>query len=365
MRDEIYMRRAISLAKRGKPRINPMVGAVLVKKGKTIGEGYHKRFGAPHAEVNALASAGSRARGSTLYTNLEPCCYKGLTPPCTDEILKAGVRRVVTAMIDPNPRVSGKGISILRKAGLGVTTGVLEKEAKKLNEVFIKFITTGRPFVTVKCAMSADGKLATRKGESRWLSGQAAGDFSHRLRRKADAILVGAQTIIKDNPSLTARRQRASSKKLKTQPVRIVLDSKLRISPLSRVFDEPSPLIIATTSPASQAKLNRFKQSGAEVLVVKSRGKLVDIGALMDELGRRKIANLLIEGGGEVISSALFKGIVDRLLIFICPLIIGGRASPTPVGGEGIARLGESLRLSNMKVRRIGEDYLLEAKPQY
>lgn len=359
------MQMALDLARRGLGRTspNPMVGAVVVKDGRVVGRGYHARAGTPHAEIHALKEAGDLAKGATLYVNLEPCCHYGRTGPCTEAILAAGVKRVVVAMEDPNPLVCGRGLERLRQAGVEVTLGVMEEEARRLNEVFIKYITTRRPFVILKVAMSLDGKIATRTGESHWITGPEARLAVHRLRDRYDAILVGINTVIKDDPSLTTRLPGEEGR----DPVRVVVDSSARIPLHARVLTQKSlaPTIIAVTERAPREKVRRLQEAGAQVLVIPDEGSRVNLAALMDELGRREITSVLVEGGGEIHASFLKSRLADKVVWFIAPLIIGGQKAPGPVGGEGFAWLSEAIRLKDVSFTRYGDDFCLEGYVQY
>lgn len=354
------MQMVLELARRGcgQTSPNPMVGAVVVKDGEVVGEGYHLKAGTPHAEVIALREAGKKAVGATLYINLEPCCHCGRTGPCTEAILAAGVKRVVVAMLDPNPLVCGRGISFLKQHGLEITAGVLEKEARLLNEVFVKYITTGRPFVVLKAAMSLDGKIAAYTGESQWITGPQARRNGHRLRQWYDAILVGINTVLSDDPSLTVRLPKEKGK----DPVRVIMDSLARTPVKARVITQLSDsyTIIAITERAPLERVAALEKAGAQVLVVPGGSPQVDLVSLMNELARREITSVLIEGGGEVNASALASGIVDKVVWFIAPKIIGGREAPGPVGGRGISRLADAGRIENLTVSRCGEDICLE-----
>ncbi len=359
--DKYYMQIALNLAQRARGRTspNPMVGALVVKNNKVIGQGYHAKAGTPHAEIHALNEAGKDAPGATLYVTLEPCCHQGRTEPCTKAILNSGVERVVVAMVDPNPLVKGKGIKCLKEGGLKVTVGVLEKEARCLNEAFIKYITTKMPFVILKTAMSLDGKIATRTGESKWITGPEARNYSHQLRNCYDAILVGVNTILRDNPALTTRLPEGETK----NPVRIVVDSQARTPLEAQVVTnaKETPTLIAVTNAAPADKINQLEKMGVEILPVNTNNNgRVDLKALMLELGRREITSVLIEGGGEVHSSALKAGIVDKMGWFIAPLIIGGQGAPGPVGGEGVASLKEAISLGQITVKKCGQDIYVE-----
>lgn len=358
--DEHYMKIALDLAKKaeGYTSPNPLVGAVVVKDGEIVGRGYHARAGDPHAEIVALREAGERAQDATLYVNLEPCCHYGRTGPCVEAILAAKVKKIVVAMIDPNPLVAGKGIAWLKQSGVAVTTGVLAEEAARLNEVFVKYITTGLPFVVLKAAMSLDGKIATREGESKWITSVAARFYGHRLRHRYDAILVGVNTVILDDPALTARLPEGGGK----DPVRIIVDSQARTPPEARVITRQSgsPTLVAVTPAAPEERVTALKKAGAQILVVPAENGRVNLKLLMKELAKREITSVLIEGGGEVHASALGAGIVDKVIWFIAPKIIGGKEAPGPVGGHGAGRLGEATLLKDVLLMRFGEDICVE-----
>ncbi len=357
-KDRDFMKKALSLARRGEGRVspNPMVGAVIVKNGGIIGRGYHRRFGAPHAEVVALEEAGDSARGGTLYLNLEPCTHFGKTPPCVDEIIKKGIKEVVVAMKDPNPINNGKGIRILRKAGIKVKVGVLAEEAIRLNETFIKWVRKGIPFVSIKVAQTLDGKIATKSGRSRWITGPEAGGFVHCLRAVSDCIIVGANTVLKDNPLLTARPKERSDF---NQPLRVILDSKLRIPFNANVYNGKARTLIATTTDAPIRKAERFKKRGVEVLAFRPRKGKVSLRVLLKRLAWRGIASVLVEGGGETIASFLEERLADKVYIFIAPKIIGGRNSITSCEGKGVDILSRAHRLNNLSIKKIGCDILI------
>ncbi len=355
--DEQWMRQALRLARKGRGRTspNPMVGAVLVKNGRVTGEGYHARAGGPHAEVVALNKAGEGARDATLYLNLEPCTHYGRTPPCAPAVIQAGVRRVVIGMQDPNPLVKGGGIESLGKAGLEVTVGVLEEECKRLNEAFCKFIVKKEPFVTLKAAAALDGKIATREGESKWISGEASRRFVHRLRDEVDGVLVGVGTVLKDDPQLTTRLKGGKN------PYRIVLDTHLRIPEDARVFGtSPSETIVVTTESAPGEKKERLEKKGAQVLIVGSSKGRVGLKACLSQLGERGIVNLMVEGGSQINGSFLDEGLIDKLLLFLSPKIIGDKEAPGIFDGKGPATLKEAILLREIRTRRIGEDILIE-----
>jgi diaminohydroxyphosphoribosylaminopyrimidine deaminase/5-amino-6-(5-phosphoribosylamino)uracil reductase len=326
-----------------------MVGAVILDEdGHVAGEGFHREAGQPHAEQEALAAAASRARGGTLYVNLEPCSHEHRTPPCAEAVVKAGVRRVVISMEDPDVRVRGAGIRILEGAGIEVVVGPLAKEARNLNEFYVKHRTTGRPFVSAKFAMSLDGKIATHTGESHWITGIEARAHGHRLRHSHDAILVGVNTVIADDPQLTARLDGAQAR----QPLRVVVDSKLR-TPVSAKVVGANTLIASTESrPIGDAEVLRMPAT--------DEGR-VALPALLDELGKRGILSLLVEGGGEVHAAFLDEGLVDKVFAYIAPRLIGGREAPGAVGGLGVERPKDAIPLRNAEVIRLGDDFLIAA----
>lgn len=356
------MQTAIALARNGigKTSPNPAVGAVIVKNGRIIGKGYHKKAGSAHAELNALKQAGIKAKGAEMYVTLEPCSHFGRTPPCTDVIIKAGIKKVFIGMKDPNPLVSGKGIRHLKDAGIDVEAGILEAQCRGINEAYIKYITTKTPFVTLKIASTLDGKIATAAGESKWITGKAARRFAHRMRRDADAVMVGIGTVLKDNPELTTRLVKGKD------PVRIVVDSKLRIPANARVLNKKrGSVIIATTKGRDQVsgnrgqKIKKIEAAGAEVLELPSKTGKVDLKALMKELGKKEITNLIIEGGSTLSAASLKDGIVDKIVIFYAPRILGKEGLPM-IERLGIRRLKDAVSLTRLEYRKIGEDILVE-----
>jgi len=355
MTDESYMKRALALAKRaeGMTSPNPMVGAVIVKKGRIIGEGYHKRAGTAHAEVVAIDNASADIAGSTLYVTLEPCCHKDKrTPPCTDKIISSKIKRVVIAMKDPNPKVAGRGIEALKKEGLEVVCGILDGKAGKLNEAYIKHITTNMPFAVLKVAMTLDGKIATPEGESKWITGEKARREVHRLRGSADALLTAIGTVSKDDPQLTCRAGNRKS------PVRIVLDPYLKISKNARVLDCPPLTIIVCRHDAGQKK--KAYLTGKNIGLIEYSGDRLDPKWLMKGLHDMGITSILIEGGASLNSSCLEAGIIDKVVFFVAPKIIGGRKSFPAVGGEAFRSLQDAHMLEQTSVRRIGDDFLIE-----
>lgn len=326
---------------------NPMVGAVVVDRdGLLAGEGYHRAKGEPHAEEEALAAAGDRANGGTLYVNLEPCTHGHRTPACADAVVQAGIRRAVVSMIDPDPRVNGAGITALRTAGVETLVGVHEDRARRLNEFFVKSRLTGRPFVTAKFGMSLDGKIATRTGQTRWITGEAARLHVHRLRHQHDAILVGINTVVADDPELTTRLDGQEAR----QPLRIVLDSNLRIRQSARVVG-PNTVIAST---------RRGRVGAAEVLKLPAAADgRVSLPALLDELGRRDVLSVLVEGGAEVHAAFVSEGLVDKVYAYVAPILIGGRGALSPLAGLGIDQLDEAPRLKDLDVTRLGEDVII------
>jgi len=358
--DLAFMRRALELAAhaRGRTSPNPMVGAVLAKNGTVIGEGFHAFAGSDHAELEALREAETSADGATLYVTLEPCCHFGRTPPCVDRIIKAGVTRVVAACEDPNPAVSGKGFAALRAGGVIVEVGLLAEEATRLNEAFFTYIRTGRPFVILKVAASLDGKIATRTGDSRWITGESARQHVHQIRNEVDAVLVGIGTILRDDPMLTTRLGTPDQR----DPTRVIVDNLARLPLHAQVINRAStaPTIVAVSEMAPQARLESLEREGAQVLVVPGSPRRVSLLRLMEALGKMDFLSVMIEGGAEINASALQEGVVDKVLLFLAPILIGGKSTPPAVGGEGIETLRQSTRLRNVRIERFGEDVLIE-----
>lgn len=356
--DEQYMRMALDLAKKGKgwTAPNPLVGAIIVKAGKIIGQGYHEKYGQAHAEVNAIASAEEDVAGATMYVTLEPCSHFGKTPPCSDLLIDKKIKRVVVGALDPNPLVAGKGIERLRANGIEVVTGILEKESQQLNEVFMKYIVTKEPFVVMKNAMSLDGKIATVTGESQWISGEPARRQVHVLRHELSGIMVGIETVLKDDPQLTSRMPNSNN------PIRIVVDSQLRIPIASTILthQEEAQTIIATTSKADKEKVATLKQMGIEIIVTKEKAGRVNLQELMKTLGARGIDSILLEGGATLNFSALEENIVDKVQTYIAPKIIGGKDAKTAVEGAGILSLKEAFPIHRMTAVMVGEDLFLE-----
>ncbi len=363
MPEELYMRKALALAARarGLTSPNPMVGAVIVKNGRIISEGYHKRAGTAHAEAIAIENAGDKARGSTLYVTLEPCCHKDKrTPPCTRKIISAGIEKVVVAMNDPNPKVSGKGIEELKAAGIKVVPGVLGDKAATLNEFYIKHMTTGVPFVVLKVAMTLDGKIATPEGESKWITGEKARAAVHALRGSVDAILTAIGTIKADNPQLTCRTEEDRN------PARIIIDPSLEVRPDSNVLCIPPETIIVMRNPRETAAAKPELIEKKRVLlsrgarIIEYSGDRLDMKWLMKELGKTGIISVMVEGGSSLNSYCLESGIVDKVMFFIAPKIIGGKSSFPAVGGRAFRRLEEAHMINNITLKKFGEDILVE-----
>jgi diaminohydroxyphosphoribosylaminopyrimidine deaminase/5-amino-6-(5-phosphoribosylamino)uracil reductase len=334
---------------------NPMVGAVVARDGHVVAVGHHPRAGEPHAEVNALVSAGEAARGADLYVTLEPCTVQGRTPPCVDAVIAAVPRRVVVAMLDPNPAVSGGGVAALEAAGITVEVGIRGAQAERLNRFYLTHMRTGLPFVTAKFAASLDGRIATRTGESRWISSEPAREMAHRLRLRHDAVLVGVNTVLRDDPALTVRLPGASR-----QPLRVVADSALRTPPSARLFDPGGGrVLIATTAAASPSRISALEAAGAEVIVVPQVGERVDLRALLRALGEREVISVLAEGGAELLGSLRDLGLMDSVVAVLAPRLIGGTAAPAAVGGEGAASLSEAVALTDIEVQQLGGDLIV------
>ena len=351
--DRDYMERALALAAlaQGRTSPNPVVGCVVVKDGQIIGEGYHEMAGEPHAEVVALRDAGDVSE-ATVYVTLEPCFHEGRTPPCVDLLRERKPAKVIAAMEDPNPKVAGRGIEALRDAGVEVSVGLLEDRARRLNEAFIKFITTGMPFVIAKCGMSLDGKIATRTGDSRWVTGEESRARVHQIRNQVDAILVGSRTVMLDDPSLTTRLPQGGTQ----DPIRVILDSSEYLGSDRKVFtiESNAPTWIAVE------EVREIEGVDEVIRIPKGRGGL-DIEFLMRELGRRDVMSVLIEGGGTTLASAFEAGIVDKVMFFVAPKIIGGREAVTAVDGVGSEMMADAVALEDMVATAVGSDILIEA----
>ena len=357
-----FMRRALELAERGRGLTspNPMVGAVVVTPGgEVVGEGFHARAGAPHAEVEALRAAGARARGATLYVTLEPCAHQGRTPPCAPTIVEAGVARVVAAVGDPNPLVSGRGFAELRRAGIEIVTGVGTADAERQNRPFLTAMRERRPHVTLKAAMTLDGKIADLHGASQWITGETARRHAHRLRSEADAIVVGIGTVLRDDPELTVRLGHPWPR----EPLRVVLDTGARTPREARLVraGTPSRALIAVGAEAPDGRVDELAASGATIVRCRTRDGRIDLGALLAELFAREVRAVLVEGGGEVHGAFLDAGLVDRVAMFAAPLLVGGRHATPVIGGAG-RELKSAVRLGGFAVTTLGEDLLIEAE---
>ncbi|MBI4286868.1 MAG: bifunctional diaminohydroxyphosphoribosylaminopyrimidine deaminase/5-amino-6-(5-phosphoribosylamino)uracil reductase RibD [Chloroflexi bacterium] len=352
------MRHALELARKawGNTSPNPAVGAVLVKDGQIIGEGFTQPPGGAHAEVVALAQAGDRAKGSTLYVTLEPCCPPklGHTPPCTEALIAAGISEVHFSLKDPNPQVNGAGKAALEAAGIKTYECECDEKCREVNEAYFKYITTGMPFVIAKFAMSLDGKLATWAGDSQWISGEQPRAFALRLRRLVDAVMVGVNTVIRDDPQLTCRE----NSKIVKAPLRVVVDSHGRTPPSARVFKQPGKTLLAIAHPLPPTVLKALHDAGAETLELPAREGNVDVGELLKALGKRQVTSVLVEGGGTLLGSFFDYRLVDKVYTFIAPLIIGGKDATAPVEGKGVETIEKALRLVNPRVYPIGEELL-------
>ncbi len=357
--DERFMDRALELAARayGRTSPNPMVGAVVVRDGKIVGEGYHARAGEDHAEVVALRDAGESVRDATLYVTLEPCSHYGRTPPCVDAIISAGIRRVVAAMTDPNPLVAGAGFRRLKDAGIEVDVGMRQAEAGRLNEAHVKFCRTGLPFVYLKYAMSLDGKVATRTKDARWVTGEDARRRVHELRDRVDAIMVGAGTVRADDPALTTRLPDGGR-----DPVRIVVSTMGDLDPSARVFadDGGAPRWLAVSDGCPVERLGMFENRGVDILNCPATAQGLDLRETMRLVGERDVRTVLLEGGPTLAAAALESGIVDKIMCFIAPIVIGGMDAPSPVAGRGIERIADALRLVDVGIELVGSDVLIE-----
>ncbi|MDO8662033.1 MAG: bifunctional diaminohydroxyphosphoribosylaminopyrimidine deaminase/5-amino-6-(5-phosphoribosylamino)uracil reductase RibD [Candidatus Omnitrophota bacterium] len=354
---EYYMDLAMKLALKGKGLTspNPLVGSVVVKNGNIIGRGFHAKAGLAHAEVIALDEAGDQAEGGTLYVTLEPCVHFGRTPPCVARIIKSGVKEVIIGMIDPNPLNNGKGSEILKQNKIKVQVGFLEDKLKMMNEAFIKYITKKIPFITVKVAESLDGRIATRTGDSKWITSDKSRGFAHRLRGDFDAIMVGVNTVLRDNPKLDAWFS-------KKQPIKIVVDSQLSTPEKANIFSGAKPVIIATlASNLGQETENRqILASKAQILEIKEKAGQINLKDMLKKLAGMGIANILVEGGGMLIGSLFDEGLVDKIMFFISPKIIGGKDAISSVMGQGVSRVERALKLKDITLKRFGEDFLIE-----
>lgn len=360
--DQYYMQLALDLAAsaKGKTNPNPLVGAVIVKDGSIVGTGLHRKAGEPHAEVHAFRMAEEHAKDATLYVTLEPCSHFGKTPPCANLVKESGVKRVVVAMQDPNPSVAGRGIQLLRDAGIDVEVGVLEQQARRLNERFIHNMLTSRPFVISKFAMTLDGKIATYSGHSQWITEEEARSNVHELRDQVDAILVGVGTVLKDNPALTTRLQARNGK----NPIRIVLDRELRTPLDAQIVQTSAAKTIIVTAEGQQHNASAFENLGVELLYVPVIDRKLDLNTMLDELYKRGITDLLVEGGGEVNASFLRQALIQKFLVYVAPKVLGGRNSITPFTGDDIETIDAAMLLQFAEVDKVGEDLRITAYPK-
>lgn len=350
------MERAIELALLGAGYVspNPMVGAVIVKNNNIIGEGYHQKYGSSHAEVNAFLNAKEDTAGAEMYVTLEPCSHYGHTPPCAKAIIEHKIKKVYIGSLDPNPLVSGKGIQMLKNAGIKVETGIMEKECNAINPIFFKYIKTGLPYVVLKTAMTLDGKISAYSGDSKWVTNEHSRQLVQKLRHQLKAIMVGINTVIKDNPSLTCRLENGIN------PIRIIVDSNLKIPLSSKVLDiSKGPCIIAAAENSNPRKKALLTAMGIEIIETTSNNGYVNLKELMTELGKRKMDSILLEGGGTLNFSMISNNLVDKALFFIAPKIIGGANSVTPVEGKGISVMNEAIKLKNIQFKTIEDDILI------
>lgn len=356
-----YMEQALSLARLalGQVSPNPAVGAVIVKDGVVIGQGYTRPPGSAHAELVALEQAGTGARGATMYVTLEPCCHHGRTPPCTRAIIESGISELHLSRLDPNPLVSGRGRDELESAGIRTTLGEGAEAAGEIIEAYAKYITTGIPFVTAKFAMSLDGKMATRTGDSKWISGEESRRYVHNMRHQADVIMAGINTLLKDDPRLTARCGAGRGGTAREQPLRVIVDSTGRTPLSARVFREPGRTLVALGRVVSAAERAAFEARRAEVLELPQPDGRVDLVRLLKALGEREVTSVLVEGGGILLGSLFDLGLVDKVVVFIAPLVIGGKNARTPVAGRGVAKIAGAARLERGRVETIGQDVML------
>lgn len=355
-----YMKKALELSKKGYGHVNPnpLVGCVIVKEGRVISQGYHKKYGDKHAEVNAIENAKESLTGATMYVTLEPCSHFGKTPPCVNKIIENKISKVYIAMKDPNPLVAGRGINILKDNGVEVKVGILEEEARRINEIFIKYITQRKPFCTLKSAITLDGKIATHTGDSKWISNKKSREIVHELRQKYSGILVGINTVIKDDPMLNVRLKGIKDV---SHPTRIIVDSRLRIPMKSKVLNNLKEIktVIATTKYADEEKIEKLKSIGAKVIICKDLNNRVDLKDLMDKIVDT-VDSILIEGGGSIAYSALESGIVDKVDVFIAPKIFGGISSKGFIGGIGVEKVDDAFEVRDMKIRDVDGDIYLQ-----
>jgi diaminohydroxyphosphoribosylaminopyrimidine deaminase/5-amino-6-(5-phosphoribosylamino)uracil reductase len=355
-----YMEQALSMAKLalGQVSPNPAVGAVIVKNGEVIGKGYTQPPGSSHAEIVALQQAGPEAKGATLYVTLEPCCHYGRTPPCTQSIIAAGISDVHMAILDPNPDVNGKGKAELENAGIKTFLGECEKKAREINEAYIKFQLTGLPFITIKYAMSLDGKIATYTGDSKWISGEESRHFIHNLRYINDAIMAGVNTVLADDPQLTARCGGGRGGTAKKQPLRIIIDGMGLTPVTAKVFSEPGKTLLVLGRKTTEGEREAYYRVGAELFEIPSENGYIELKKLMDELGKRQIMSVLVEGGSILFGSLFDQKLVDKAVIFVAPIIIGGEKAKTAIGGRGVEKIMDAVKLKNISEERFGDDVM-------
>jgi diaminohydroxyphosphoribosylaminopyrimidine deaminase/5-amino-6-(5-phosphoribosylamino)uracil reductase len=356
-----FMECALSLAglALGYTSPNPAVGAVVVRDGLIVGFGHTQSPGSVHAEIMALRQAGSKAKGATMYVTLEPCCHHGRTPPCTQSIIDSGISEVHVALVDPNPLVSGKGLKALKTAGIKTFVGQYEDRATEINEGYIKYITTGIPFVIAKFAMSLDGKIATKTGDSKWISSEESLKFAHYMRHLVDAVMVGANTVIADDPQLSARGASGKGGKTKVQPLRVIVDGRGKIPTSAKVFNEPGKTLVAVAKPLNAKVAERFGKTGAELVELPAEKDLVDLKELLTFLGKREVTSVLVEGGSGLFGSLFDAGLVDKVLAFVAPIIVGGDEAKCAVGGSGVRKVSDAFHLTRVKTLEFGGDILI------
>lgn len=361
--DEKYIALALELAEKGRGKVepNPMVGAVLVKNGEIVGKGYHQVFGGPHAEVHAINEGGINCKGATLYVSMEPCAHYGKTAPCVNAIIDAGITKVVTTVIDPNPITSGRGMQKLKDAGIEVHLGVMESQAKRLNAPFFKLMQKGLPYVIVKWAMSLDGKIATHTGDSRWITSEESRAYVHKIRGQVDGILVGINTVLRDDPLLTCRLEGGRS------PKRIIIDSNALLPIDSRLLNtiNESEIIVAVNKGAQQERVAKLEQLGCKIIQTKDTNGFVDLHDLFHRLGGMKLTNILVEGGSRIITSMIEERHVDKVMVFIAPIIIGGEGAKSPILGKGVGKISAAAKFHEISVKRFSHDIVIEGIPKY
>ena len=361
--DDKYMALAMELAEKGRGMVepNPMVGAVLVKNGEIVGRGYHQIFGGAHAEIHAIHEGGTNCKDATLYVSMEPCAHYGKTSPCVDAIIKAGIKTVVAAVIDPNPITSGKGIQKLKEAGVEVVVGVMEVQAKRLNVPFFKLIQKGLPYVTVKWAMSIDGKIATHTGESRWITCEESRKYVHKIRGQMDGIVVGINTVMRDDPLLTCRIEGGRN------PKRIVVDSNAALPVNSRLLStiNEGEIIVAVGKNAQRYRIEKLEQLGCKIVQTQDVEGRVDLQELFRRLGEMELTNILVEGGSRIITSVIEGRLADRVMVFVAPVIIGGTGATSPVVGTGIEKMSEAAEINEVSIKRFSDDIVIEGILKY